>query len=77
MDLKRQQDEIMNKQTLEKVVLEQALAELTNRNKVYKDGMEKAWAENRGLKAKLRTLGVGGGDEGEDGEEGSAEGESE
>jgi len=77
MELKRQQDEMMNKQTLEKVVLEQALAEVTNRNEVYKDGMEKAWAENRALKAKLRALGVGGGDEGEEGEEGSAEGESE
>lgn len=76
MDLKRQQDEMMNKQTLEKVVLEQALAEVTNRNEVFKDNMEKAWAENRVLKAKLRTLGVGL-NEGEEGEGESAEGESE
>ena len=66
----------MNKQTLEKVVLEQAVAEVTNRNGVFKENMEKAWAENRALKSKLRSLGVRA-DEGEEGEEGSAEGDSE
>ena len=72
-DLKRQQDELVENRTLEKVVLEQALAEVTNRTEVFKDGMEKAWAENRALKAKLRAHGI---EEGEE-EEGSADGESE
>ena len=55
------------------MVLEQALAEVTNRNDVFKDGMEKAWAENRALKAKLRAHGIEDGDD----DEGSADGESE
>ncbi|MCJ1322660.1 basic helix-loop-helix protein [Xylographa vitiligo] len=73
MDLKRQQDDFVDKRTLEKVVLEQALAELTNQNEVYKEGMQKAWQENEKLKARLRSHGIGE----DDGEEISADGESE
>ncbi|MCJ1378765.1 basic helix-loop-helix protein [Xylographa soralifera] len=73
MDLKRQQDDFVDKRTLEKVVLEQALAELTNQNEVYKEGMQKAWQENEKLKARLRSHGIGD----DDGEEISADGESE
>ncbi|MCJ1476854.1 basic helix-loop-helix protein [Lambiella insularis] len=73
MDLKRQQDDFVDKRTMEKVVLEQALAELTNQIESYKEGMQKAWAENEKLKTRLRSHGVGD----DDGEDGSADGESE
>lgn len=73
MDLKRQQDDFVDKRTLEKVVLEQALAELTNQVESYKEEMQKAWAENEKLKARLRINGFGD----DDGEEVSADGESE
>ncbi|MCJ1285163.1 basic helix-loop-helix protein [Xylographa opegraphella] len=73
IELKQQQDTLVNKRTLEKVVLEQALAELTTQNGVYKEGMQKAWQENEKLKARLRSRGI----EEDDGGEISADGESE
>ena len=54
-------------------MLEQALAEVTNRNETFKNSMEKAWADNQRLKDKLRAHGIADGDE----DEGSADGESE
>jgi hypothetical protein len=45
LDLKRQLDEQNDKRALEKVVLEQALAEVSNRNEEFKSELEKAWAE--------------------------------
>ncbi|MCJ1351297.1 MAG: basic helix-loop-helix protein [Icmadophila ericetorum] len=58
MQLKANKDKQVEHHTLEKVVMEQAIAELSQRNEEFKSEVERVWKTNEQLISKLRELGV-------------------
>ncbi|MCJ1313803.1 basic helix-loop-helix protein [Agyrium rufum] len=56
--LKQAQETIVTNRTMEKVVMEQAVSELTATNQEYKAEIKRAWAMNAYLKRKLNAAGV-------------------
>ena len=58
MQLKANKEKQVENYTLEKVVMEQAIAEVSQRNEEFKSEVERLWKTNELLINKLRELGV-------------------
>lgn len=58
MQLKTNKEKQVENYTLEKVVMEQAIAEVSQRNDEFKSEVERLWKTNELLINKLRELGV-------------------
>jgi len=58
LHLKSTQDDTIEKRTMEKVVMDQALSELSSSNEELRASLKHAWTENERLRNKLREAGL-------------------